>query len=1223
MLKATLVVLLGLTLAAVSPLSASRENLRLLTGAARQASRGDTATALQVVDRILGQPGRDESKAYALYLKGLLEGGRGYSDSARNAWGKLIIEYPSSGYMGMTLAQLGVLLHNQGDDSAAVRVLEPVAASFRDSSFTPSALMALVRAADRSGLDRKAIRAGLDFLSLEGVAGRDRVPVLQRTAALLYRAGRSEEAWSLVRRIEEATGRGLGELDLGTQMLAIGCLTGIGRPDSALRLTEELRRSSGDQVLNTPGMQYLIGQARLSLGDMVGADSIFSALLSLGAHSGESFSRDTLLALLMNIERAQGRADRYFEHSRARVEGLRDADKALEVLLSAASVARLSGRYAPLTPTLEAFESRFQANPHRREARLLNARILAARDGRNQALAALAELRQSETDSVFLARVSLATAELYIDAGDTLRAEAELRDYLSTGSDPLGNRDSVLWALSRIERQRGRYPSEQVLLSNLAESHPASRFWESAEARLEQLRRFELTRPEAAATELLDLYSGGVQQITPQRLAQIAAEYLSDYDRAAALLRGAGVVSPADRSRLAEYLYLAGLREQDRGTGRGAEKITQAWGELTRALEESVEFPARDRAIRLYLEIYRSRHGVLSPSQLAGAEELLRAELPRLPAGAARTAVLLWLAERHQSAASGVAGLAAMAQGDSARAMLTGAIRSGGEANQVGRAFLDLARSVENAGFAGAMDSAAYLYGVLRNRYPQSRWSALAGLRLAAIHLEQERFSVAYEAVRAWIERNPTAAHNPETREVLAAASFHTGRFGRAADLFGKMAADSLPPEKRIRFQCYRIRSLAEMGDYAGASALLRDYLNTYTDQASLQAGYTVAVQIYLAAGNQPQAMQYLAQVPENSEFHPLARVWWLNALLDQGGNSDRIRRELERFRKAPWNSFYEADPAHLAYRGIMAAYMAEGRADKVEEARNEFRRNYPERRAGLSVLMLDEIEYLLRSSQTDKAGALYNDLRLLFGDVYPEDRVLWVGLLLAQARGDMAAYSSGLEQLAGRYEWSHWGVEAKKRLVKLYIGANRVEPAQDLVEKLRPEAVSEAEMIWMRAMLFGARGDWVSAQELYSRSWAALGDSRIAAATVLDWAEASLRADRTDRARELLSRLWSADPQTVIEARFLLASVLRSTRQHGDAIEVLDGLQTSYAGQRETVLRALYQKGLTQESMGDRDAAVETYRSIESTGGERSDWTRSARDRLRAIESGRPANVP
>ncbi len=75
--KHSIVTLLICCFALAGKLGAADNNVRLLNGALRQASRGDTTTALQVIDRYLGQPGREEAKAYALYLKGMLGFGQG------------------------------------------------------------------------------------------------------------------------------------------------------------------------------------------------------------------------------------------------------------------------------------------------------------------------------------------------------------------------------------------------------------------------------------------------------------------------------------------------------------------------------------------------------------------------------------------------------------------------------------------------------------------------------------------------------------------------------------------------------------------------------------------------------------------------------------------------------------------------------------------------------------------------------------------------------------------------------------------------------------------------------------------------------------------------------------------------------------------------------------------------------------------------------------------
>ena len=144
---------------------ASREDLRLLSGAARQAAKGDTATALQVVERLLSQPGRNEAKAMALYLKGVLEFGRGATGIAEAALRDLLIQYPGSSQAGPALAQLGMYYYRIGEDTTAVSYLQQVAVEFADSSFIQPALMSLARAAERGKFPGKAIEAYLQYLA--------------------------------------------------------------------------------------------------------------------------------------------------------------------------------------------------------------------------------------------------------------------------------------------------------------------------------------------------------------------------------------------------------------------------------------------------------------------------------------------------------------------------------------------------------------------------------------------------------------------------------------------------------------------------------------------------------------------------------------------------------------------------------------------------------------------------------------------------------------------------------------------------------------------------------------------------------------------------------------------------------------------------------------------------------------------------------------------------
>ncbi len=1220
-LNHTFLILAAALLALSSPLAASKENTRLLNGAARQAARGDTLTALEVVERVLRQPGRDDSKPYALYLSGLFRAGRGQADSAEVSFQRLIAEYPASEFSGTSLAQLGSLLYRQGQDSLAVLVLEPLAVAFPDSSFTPSALISMQRAADRARLSQKAIRAGLQYLSGSAGQSPELIPVMQRTATLLLENGRAEEAWGLVRRIQEITGKSLYEQELNTQMLAIGCLGGIGQPDSALRLIEELRRGSGEQMLYSPAMRFLLAQACLSRGDLAGADSVFTALASAGGNlEKEGFSRDSVLALLMDLDYRQGRNEQFMAHGVERLRLIESPEAALSLLGRMKNAAERSGNLSPLVRSVELFGQRFGSSSQFMQARLIGAWALAASGDRRGALSAIEDLYRQRPDSLILAQAGLTACGIYLSLHDTLRAEAELRDYLNSGSDPLNVMDSLLHVYARICRSRGDFSREQALLRRLCDNYPSSRYWDQSSLRLSDLARFELTDPSGAARELLDLFSSQRGNIPPQRLAEIAGRRLGDYDRAVSILQAAGSIPPADRVPLAEYLYLAGLRDQSPGENAGVEKIRQAWRDLGRLLSENAEFQGRENAVGLYLDIYRSHAATLNAGEKSAAETLLRGELPHLAQGAVRTALLIWLGELYEASAEGAMTAATLARADSARMMWAQAISGSGTVEQSGRAMLLLARSLENAGFAGAMDSAAHLYGTLTGRWPQSRWAALAGLRIARMHLSQERYSVAYATARNWVSHNTYASDTPECRAVLAEAAYHTGRYGLAAALFGRMEQDSLERNGRMRFECYRIRALAGIGEYAAANSLLVRYLSRCSAPEERQAGFAAAVDLFLEAGNSRQAMQYLAQLPEQSEFHALARVRWLVWSLEQGADAGKTRKELERYRKSAWNEFYKVDPSLLAYRGIMIAYMNAGDPEKVAETRNEFRRNFPEDRAGLAGLMLDEIEYLLNLGQLDGAASLNDDLRLLFGDVWPEDRALWVGAALDRARGETAASAQALDRLAREFTWSPWSVEAKQKLIELYVAANQIDKARKLLESLPPEISTATRKAGMLGQILGGEGNWVGAVEQFAKRWAGLAPSAEAGRAALDWAGAALKAGRNGNARAILSSLWSRDPETVAAARFLLVSLLRGSREYSQAVDMMDGLCEAYPERTEITLKALYQKGLIQEAMGQREAASATYRQLETLAAGHSDWVRSARDRLRALTgSGQP----
>jgi len=1190
---------------------ASREDLRLLDGAARQAARGDTATALQVIERFLAQPGRDEAKAEALYLKGVLEAARGRADTAETVLRELIVQYPSADRIGLALTQLGLLVNRQGRDTAAVRILEPVADHFPDSSFTQAALIMLARSAERAGLPGKATEAYLQFLRRDS-SPEHLLEALQRCAALLYNAGRVEEAYALVSRIRQESGPETRELDLGTQILAIGCLTGLGKPDSSLRLAEEIRRTSVNGLLESPWLVFLVGHAYLALDALSSADSAFKSLASSPNLESAGIASDSLYHLLMDISLVQGRNEDFFRYAKARIRALEDEKKAVDVLSLVADIGRRMGVIDPVAQTLSLVKDRFNQRGYNWRIALIEAWLAGASGDKQAALKILADLSYAVKEPEAQARTKLARCDFFLESGDTLRADAELRDYLAGKADPLSNKDSLLWACSEIKNRMGKVRQERELLERLVRDYPASGFWEQASQRLEEIELFESADPARAAVELLDIFQQQSGQIPALRLAQLAAERLNDYERALAILLQNPPQTPEERLKLIQYRFLSGLKMKRTGSVEATERIAQSWREIRYLLAQEKSFPGREEALSTYLDIYQSVYNTIPLNQIQQADSQLRTELAGLRAGPVRARLLHWLGERYMSAARSETGFAAIAKEDSARACWTEAINIGGDLNLTGRTILRLARSLEEAMFAGARDSAASLYGMLITRYPRSRWASLAGLRLGIIHLRQDRYALAYRTISEWFTRHPYAADNPDYCVALAEASFLTGRYARAASILESVDLDDLDPVQRPVTANYRIRALTKLGRYGQASKLLLRFKDSFTEESFQLAAAASAVELYWASGSPRLAERYLEKIPESSEFYPVAAVFSLRGRLAAGDDPEQLRKEFDRLKKSPWNDFFRMDPAFEAHRGMMACYVAEGKPEKVSALRDSFRKSYPERRAALAELMLDEIEMLIGAGSLKQAEAFYDDLKLLFQDVYPEDRAMWIGFELARARADIAGSNKILAELAEKFGWSPYGTEARLRLARLYLETGQIRQAESMIAGITAADPFAAE--GLKASIEGTRGRWEQALQHRKRQWALVPVGDPAGKVLLGWAEAAVKTNRPREAMDLLTSFWSPDRQVTAEARYMLALECRKTGDPERALETLDTLSGLLAGKNELALKALYQKGLIQEEMGQQDEAVKTYRSLEKQAGENSDWVRSARNRLRKL---------
>ena len=361
-------------------------------------------------------------------------------------------------------------------------------------------------------------------------------------------------------------------------------------------------------------------------------------------------------------------------------------------------------------------------------------------------------------------------------------------------------------------------------------------------------------------------------------------------------------------------------------------------------------------------------------------------------------------------------------------------------------------------------------------------------------------------------------------------------------------------------------------------------------------------------------ALSFYEKLDDNTAANAAASVFVLNDRLNSGEEPGKVRKDFERLRDKPWDEFFGVDPTYEAYQGIMRCYMLENKADKVESTRDEFRKDYPERRAQQSGLTLDEIEYLIGTGDDQRAVSLYSDLEILFDDVYPRDRTLWIGSRLAQAQNRDSDALKYLKRLSERYGWSIYGARAKNRLAGFYLDAGRIDDARALVEELRQVALFPLQSRSLGVDIEIAAGSWQSALDRSLNIWADYPQNLPQDKILLDIAESARKTGRYNLAFEILESFWSPDDQVCARARYMLAETYQSRGMTGRALQLRDAISSAFEGKNELALRALYQKAMMLESMGDIKGAVETYKELVTRAGARSDWSRTANEKLREL---------
>ena len=836
-----------------SAVYADKADLRLLSGAARQAARGDTATALEVAERFLGRPGRDEAKPVAMYLKGVLESGRGRTDTASAVLKDLILEFPRSDLVGRSLTELGMIDNRLGQDTLAIIRLAQVISRFPDSSFTATALMLSGRSADRLALDTKALDSYLGYVNHKSDNKPHLEQAIQRSAQLLYENGRVEEAGYLLRRILPPWPREGEELTaLNLRLLEIGIFTGLGYPDSALQRVEELRRITGGGISSNPRLLFLEAHALLGIGRQDSADSLFSYLQK---QPTSDIPVDTIRSLLMSTALAKGDADKAAKIAESRIKSSSSPRKAYEILNT---LCKRSDHSAAefLIQTADTYLSSYDREPFLSRVRLVKAGLLAQAGNYSPSLAELESIK-ADTDDLTGSgdsKARLITVNSYLFSGDTLRALASIRDYVAgkEGKSRI-EADSLTKIKVLLFRAQGMYDDEAEALRTLVEQYPASRYWQESKLRLDLLKKYYLTDPGQASGQLLDMLIAGRGEVSTEKAARVAAESLKDYKRAISLLSVDSDRSGQAGLDLIEYRFLSAFREKESNAFAGSSELTQTWRDLVYFIGNESDPALKSRAIDFLIDMYRSGSSYLTTADLRDLDNILRGEVASLESGDINASALALLAELMLDNSAAVSDMMSrQAVTDSARYFLTGVIDNTANRDLRADALVLLAGNLETAGFAGARDSAAYLYNTLIRDYPDSHWAVEAALSLGNLYLKNQQYFMAYRILEQWQFDYPYAADNNRLLAALSEASFRTERYSRAIRLLeNEKIYEGLDEMKIRQYRYFLIRSLTELGRFAEAERELAAFRNSFTEPVSQEAAMVAAVKLYLAAGGE------------------------------------------------------------------------------------------------------------------------------------------------------------------------------------------------------------------------------------------------------------------------------------------------------------------------------------------------------------------------------------
>lgn len=955
----------------------------------------------------------------------------------------------------------------------------------------------------------------------------------------------------------------------------------------------------------------LLGQCRLQLGDHTAAQKAFHWVMQNGG------ARQDLVAARLGLAETFYEKGQYDQARELYERFLADADETVEGssqdrarFYLAMSLYRMPGKKSQ-PEALRLFEiiTVGKDQEHRHDARYMAALILVEAGEEKKALEHFKELVQSgDADYAELARFGLGSAyfhsnqyaaaektlssfleafpqsrrcdearellaRLYLQAGDTERAEKELRDLASSSS--VGPQVTLFLARRLSEQSQGD-EATKVLKRGLKQF---------ADDPLRDELELELGLTHLSTSQLsaaVELFRGFVERPKPSPLLDHAMYLLAhalhragEFTESGAMCDRFATAYPESRYRhqvsqiAAENLFLA-----------GDYLAAQVAYERLLAREESLgEVAAVTSSLRIAQALHAEKKYADARSRLEAITTPVDTTDPVLLSREYYLAECLYQTQEYAGASRHFVGflkavsLAVKAGGGKA---LRGAMTA-----QVADARFKLAHSFQ---LAGKLNLARTAYRRALKHGSDSPHRAQIYFELGQLHYQGKNLERASKSFTRLLKRHPESRFVPHALFFLGTIHYEREEYANAAKYYDRVTRD-YPENSVARDAEYRLAmSLRAAGDPERAQATLEKFRQKYPDDSRL--GLVLLEEAAAASkGSRPEeALEILGKLIENPRSKALLpRVYYEIAWCHRSLN--RQDQAVEAYSQLLQTTDSEGSIDHATLRGIA----------QVELAELEFEReNYEQAKSLLEQLATQEppdpqrresvlyrlcwCQYKLGESSSAQQTFLLFKTEFPKSSLYPELAYLVATSLLEDQR---------IESAATLFE----------RIMKDFAGSREAELALvSLGEcRLKEKKFDDAEKI------FASFLESFPSSEVIHRAHFGIG-----------WAHENRGA--LSKAIEFYRRVVSlSSTPTAARAQFQIGQCFVSEKNYQKAIVEFLKVAASY-GYEDWRAKAILQTAGCFEALEDHQNSKKYYKEVMSSYPER-DEAKLARERLRKLE--------